>query len=225
MGEVKMGEYRGYAGRMLEVNLTTNVVRERVLTPELCHDYLGGIGFNARIIYDEVPAGADPLGPDNVLVFGVGTLVGSTFPTASRTEVSGKSPLTGLFGTSNSGMFFGTRLKNAGFDALIVKGRADKPVYILIEDRQVSILEAGHPGTDLGDGFTSDYSYASFFGGGFIIFGEPDVLVTGCLYVFSRGRRATALSNIAFYGSAGHGADEAGYLFQFFQCVRFPFYL
>lgn len=139
-----MGEYRGYAGRMLEVNLTTNVVRERVLTPELCHDYLGGIGFNARIIYDEVPAGADPLGPDNVLVFGVGTLVGSTFPTASRTEVSGKSPLTGLFGTSNSGMFFGTRLKNAGFDALIVKGRADKPVYILIEDRQVSILDADH---------------------------------------------------------------------------------
>ena len=85
-------------------------------------------------------------------------------------------------------------------------------------------LEAGHPGTDLGDGFTSDYSYASFFGGGFIIFGEPDVLVTGCLYVFGGGRRAAALSNIAFYGSAGHGADEAGYLFQFFQCVRFPFY-
>ena len=139
-----MGEYRGYAGRMLEVNLTTNVVRERVLTPELCHDYLGGIGFNARIIYDEVPAGADPLGPDNVLVFGVGTLVGSTFPTASRTEVSGKSPLTGLFGTSNSGMFFGTSLKNAGFDALIVKGRADKPVYILIKDGEVNILDADH---------------------------------------------------------------------------------
>ena len=138
-----MAEHRGYAGKMLEVNLTNRVVRERELTPELCHGYLG-IGFNAKIIYDEVPAGADPLGPDNILVFGVGTLVGSTFPTASRTEVSGKSPLTGLFGTSNSGMFFGTRLKNAGFDALIIKGRADKPVYILIADGQVSILDADH---------------------------------------------------------------------------------
>ena len=86
--------------------------------------------------------GTDALSPANVLVFGVGTLVGSPFPTASRTEVSAKSPLTGLFGTSNSGMFFGTQLKNAGFDALVIKGRAEKPVYLLIEDGSLQFLDA-----------------------------------------------------------------------------------
>ncbi len=138
-----MSQSRGYAGLILEVDLNNQAFHRTELTPEFCHDYLGGIGFNARIIYDAVPAGIDALSPENVLVFGVGTMVGSTFPTASRTEVSAKSPMTGLFGTSNSGMFFGTQLKNAGFDALVVKGRTDKPVYLLIENGEVSIHDAG----------------------------------------------------------------------------------
>ena len=139
-----MSKARGYAGRILEVNLTDSDCRHKELQADFCRDYLGGIGFNARIVYDEVPAGTDGLSPENVMVFGVGTLVGSPFPTASRTEVSAKSPLTGLFGTSNSGMFFGTQLKNAGFDALVVKGRAEKPVYLFIEDGEVRILNAAY---------------------------------------------------------------------------------
>ena len=138
-----MSQSRGYAGQILEVDLNNQAFHRTELTPEFCQDYLGGIGFNARIIYDAVPGGIDALSPDNVLVFGVGTMVGSTFPTASRTEVSAKSPMTGLFGTSNSGMFFGIQLKNAGFDALVVKGRTDKPVYLLIENGDVSIHDAG----------------------------------------------------------------------------------
>jgi aldehyde:ferredoxin oxidoreductase len=137
-----MNKTKGYAGNILEINLGANTFTVRGLSEDFCHDYLGGIGFNARIVYDEVPAGTDPLGPDNVLVFGVGTMVGSTFPTSSRTEVSAKSPMTGRFGTSNSGMFFGTQLKNAGFDALVVKGRAEKPVYILIDDGDVKFTDA-----------------------------------------------------------------------------------
>lgn len=137
-----MNKTKGYAGRILEVSLGSNSFTEHELGEDFCHDYLGGIGFNARIVYDEVPPGADALGPENVLVFGVGTMVGSTFPTSSRTEVSAKSPMTGRFGTSNSGMFFGTQLKNAGFDALVIKGRAEKPVYILIDDGDVKILDA-----------------------------------------------------------------------------------
>lgn len=101
----------GYAGKMLEVDLSANKIKQRQLSPRFCQECLGGTGFNARIVYDEVPPGADALGPDNVLVFSVGTLVGSPFPTASRTEVSAKSPITGLFGTSNSGMFFRTGTK------------------------------------------------------------------------------------------------------------------
>ncbi|MEQ8236136.1 MAG: aldehyde ferredoxin oxidoreductase family protein, partial [Syntrophomonadaceae bacterium] len=132
----------GYAGQILEVDLSEQQLQVRELPDDMCRDYLGGIGFNARIVYDQVPAGTDPLGPDNVLVFGVGTMVGSPFPTASRTEVSAKSPMTGLFGTSNSGMFFGIQLKNAGFDVLVIKGQSPTPVYLLIEDGEVKILGA-----------------------------------------------------------------------------------
>lgn len=132
----------GYAGQILEVDLSEQHLGVRDLPDDMCRGYLGGIGFNARIVYDQVPAGTDPLGPDNVLVFGVGAMVGSPFPTASRTEVSAKSPMTGLFGTANSGMFFGIQLKNAGFDALVIKGQSPTPVYLLIEDGSVNILGA-----------------------------------------------------------------------------------
>ncbi|MDD3364796.1 MAG: aldehyde ferredoxin oxidoreductase family protein [Syntrophomonas sp.] len=137
-----MSKSRGYAGQILEVNLSNRDSKRNELATKFCREYLGGIGFNAKLISDEVPAGIDALSPENILVFGVGTMVGSIFPTASRTEVSAKSPLTGLFGTSNSGMFFGTQLKNAGFDALVIKGRAEKPVYLFIEDGELSVQDA-----------------------------------------------------------------------------------
>ncbi|HRY13255.1 MAG TPA: aldehyde ferredoxin oxidoreductase family protein [Syntrophomonadaceae bacterium] len=135
-------ELTGYAGNILEIDLSTSSHRLIKLSPQFCRDYLGGIGFNARIVYDGVPVGADPLGEDNILVFSAGTMVGSTFPTASRTEASAKSPMTGLFGTSNSGMFFGAQLKNAGFDSLVLKGKAEAPVYLHIEDGTVEIKDA-----------------------------------------------------------------------------------
>jgi len=135
----------GYAGRIMEIDLTIPSCQAVGLEEKFCRDYLGGIGFNARIIYDGVPVGADPLGKENILVFSAGTMVGSTFPTASRTEASAKSPMTGLFGTSNSGMFFGTQLKNAGFDSLVIKGQADTPVYLYIEAGQAEVRD----GTDL----------------------------------------------------------------------------
>ncbi|HEX3011099.1 MAG TPA: aldehyde ferredoxin oxidoreductase N-terminal domain-containing protein, partial [Syntrophomonadaceae bacterium] len=100
-------------GKLLEINLTEQKIEQRVIPAELQKSFLGGISLNAKILFDELPPGTDPLGPDNILVFGVGTLVGTPFPTAARTEASAKSPLTGLFGTSNSGMFFGTQLIGA----------------------------------------------------------------------------------------------------------------
>lgn len=133
----------GYAGKILDVNLSTGQILKKGISPQLAKQYLGGIGFNARILYDEIPVGIDPLSEENVLVFGVGTLVGSPFPTASRTEASAKSPMTELYGTSNSGAFFGTQLKGAGYDALVIKGRALNPVYLYIEDDKVEIRDAG----------------------------------------------------------------------------------
>jgi len=137
-----MSKSRGYAGHILEINLSNLDSKRNELDAKFCREYLGGIGFNAKLIWDEVPAGIDALSPENVLAFSAGTMVGSPFPTASRTEASAKSPMTGLFGTSNSGMFFGTQLKNAGFDALVIKGRAEKPVYLFIEDGEISIHDA-----------------------------------------------------------------------------------
>ncbi|MBC7075511.1 MAG: aldehyde ferredoxin oxidoreductase family protein [Syntrophomonadaceae bacterium] len=132
----------GYAGRLLEVDLSRNRISIRELAPEFARKHIGGIGFNAAVLYEELPAGIDPLSEDNMLVFGVGTMVGTPFPTAARTEVSAKSPMTGQFGTSNSGAFFGTQLKGSGFDALIIKGKAERPVYIYVDNGKAEILDA-----------------------------------------------------------------------------------
>lgn len=129
-------------GVLLEIDLTGQKIKPRTITPDLRKSCLGGISLNAKILFDELPVGTDPLDPDNILIFGAGTLVGTPFPTAARTEASAKSPITGLFGTSNSGMFFGTQLKGAGYDGLIIKGRAPKPAYILIEDDKVTLPDA-----------------------------------------------------------------------------------
>jgi aldehyde:ferredoxin oxidoreductase len=132
----------GYAGNLLEINLDRGQVSTKELPPELARQYLGGIGFNARIVYDQVPAGTDALAPENVLVFSAGSLVGTPFPTAARVEASAKSPLTGGFGTSNSGSFWGARLKAAGYDSVIVKGRAERPVYISINNDRITVCDA-----------------------------------------------------------------------------------
>ncbi len=134
----------GYAGKLLEVNLSENRFKDRVLQEKLCRDYLGGIGFNARYLYEQIPTGADALGPENILMISAGTLVGSPFPTASRSEASAKSPMTGLFGTSNSGMFFGIQLKCAGYDGIIIRGQAPEPVYLVIENEEVKVYPAGN---------------------------------------------------------------------------------
>ena len=113
----------GYAGKMLDVDLTSGKIKELPVGEGLARDYLGGLGFNARLLYEEIPSGADPLGPENVLVFCAGALVGTNVPTASRTEASALSPATNLFGTANSGNFWGGELKFAGFDGVIIRGR------------------------------------------------------------------------------------------------------
>jgi len=137
-----MLESYGYAGSILTVNLDESTYEIEKMDRDLAKTYLGGIGFNARLIYDRIAQGLDPLSPQNVLAFSPGTLVGSIFPTASRTEVSAKSPLTGLFGTSNSGMFFGMQMKNAGFDSLVITGRAARPTFMVIENKEISFKDA-----------------------------------------------------------------------------------
>lgn len=132
----------GYAGKIVTINLSNFTVTEHPLDRDLQTCYLSGVGFNARILYNEIPPGTGPFSPENILTFSTGVFCGTSVPTACRTEASALSPATGLFGTASSGNYWGGELKFAGFDAVVIKGKADKPVYIWIHDNKVEILPA-----------------------------------------------------------------------------------
>jgi aldehyde:ferredoxin oxidoreductase len=127
--------------RLLNVNLDSGTFYEEDVTA-LEEKYLGGLGVNTHLLMDRVPVGADPLGPDNQLFFGVGPLVGTMLPTACRTEVTAKSPLSGRFGSANSGGAFGAALRYAGLSYLAFAGTAKKPVMLIIDDERIELVSA-----------------------------------------------------------------------------------
>lgn len=134
--------FGGYTGRFLEINLSDGSVRDYDVSDEDRELYLGGKGLGARILYDELEAGTDPLSPENVLIVNTGPLVGSGAPTSNRFNVSTKSPLTGAILSSNCGGNFGLHLKRAGLDGIIIRGKAEKPIWIHIEDGKVELRDA-----------------------------------------------------------------------------------
>jgi len=135
-------KYYGYAGGMLWVDLTRMTVRKEPLDMELAKNYLGGMGMNGKLAYDLIKPGIDPLSSDNVLLYSAGPFLGTLIPGAVRTNIMAKSPLTGLIGMSGSGISIGPMLKYAGYDQLVITGRAEKPVYLVINDGQVEIRDA-----------------------------------------------------------------------------------
>ena len=137
-----MNKPYGYAGKILRVNLTDDKISKEPLDREEARQYLGGRGFNAYRLYKELEAGIDPLGPENKLMIATGPLVGTMFPTASRFNVSAKSPLTGIFGDTNAGGHFASEMKFAGYDQIIIEGAAEQPSYINIRDDSVEVLRA-----------------------------------------------------------------------------------
>lgn len=132
----------GYQGKVLRVNLTTGTITREDLSEQMAQDYIGGAGFGIKYLYDEVSGDVDPLGEDNKLIFAPGPLSGTGSPCASRMAVVTKSPLTGAVGMATSGGHFPVELKFAGYDALIIEGKAEKPVYIHIKDDVVKIKSA-----------------------------------------------------------------------------------
>jgi aldehyde:ferredoxin oxidoreductase len=132
----------GYWDRILHVDLTTRSTRVESLGDEFWRRHLGGRAIIAHYLLTEVPVGADPLGPENVLVFAGGVLTGTPFPGAGRHSVGAKSPMTGLFGESEAGGFWGAELRHAGWDGIVFHGRADAPVYLWIKDDVVEIRDA-----------------------------------------------------------------------------------
>jgi len=134
--------YKGYAGKYLRINLTTNEVRPVELDPAMCEEWLGGNGWGVKILFSEVPVEADPLSPENKLILATGPINGTLMPNSGRLECIAKSPLTGIYGDSNAGGFFAPEMKYAGWDMFVIEGKAPHPVYVYIEDDRVRILDA-----------------------------------------------------------------------------------
>jgi aldehyde:ferredoxin oxidoreductase len=134
----------GYNNKILMVNLTTGEIGVEEPGDKFYRMYLGGSGIGAYYCMRDIPKGADPLGPDNVLVFAAGVVTGAPVMASSRIAVSAKSPESGAIGDSQGGGWFGNTLKYAGYDAVIVKGKAEKPVYLFVQDGKAEIRDAGH---------------------------------------------------------------------------------
>ena len=134
----------GYAGKILRVNLTTCGITIEEPDENFYRTYFGGWGFIAYWLLKELGPGVDPLGPDNKLIFALGPVTGAPIGGNGRSAVGAKSPLTGAFGEADVGGFMGAELKRAGFDAIIVEGKAPSPVYLWVHDGEAEIQDASH---------------------------------------------------------------------------------
>ncbi len=129
---------------LLHVSLDTGEMRREVIPEELYTKYLGGRGLGVKILYDRLKPGIDPLSPENLLIFAVGPSTATTVPTSGRFAVITKSPATGTVFDSSCGGYFGAQLRRAGYAAIILEGKSEKPVYIWIDDDEVEIRDASN---------------------------------------------------------------------------------
>jgi len=134
----------GYMGKMLRINLNTRQIEIEELTEDIARKYIGGSGLGARILFKETSVDTDPLGPENILIFMTGPLTGTRAFSSDRFEVITKSPLTGIYAEADCGGHWGEKLKKSGYDGIIVLGKADRPLYIWIDDGQVRLKDASH---------------------------------------------------------------------------------
>lgn len=134
----------GYTGNILHVDLTNAQLSVEQPGEAFYRKYMGGSALAMYYLLNELPPGADPLGPENVLVLALSVLTGSPISGQSRMTAAAKSPLTGGIGDSQGGGFFPAEMKFAGFDAVVIKGKAEKPVYLWIHDGQFELRDASH---------------------------------------------------------------------------------
>ena len=126
------------------IDLTSGTIETKPIPLEMRKKYLGGRGLDAYLLYNHTERGVDPLGPDNALLVSAGILGGTLASATARTHICAKSPLTGFFGSANMGGFFAPELRWAGFDHLVIKGKAAKPVYLWIHDGEIEIRDAAN---------------------------------------------------------------------------------
>jgi aldehyde:ferredoxin oxidoreductase len=132
---------KGYAGKILRVNLSRQEVSEETIPEDMKESFLGGRGFALKILWQEV-RGADPLSEDNKVIFATGPLTGLPVPSSGKMVIATKSPLTGGYVDSNIGGRASVHLKKSGYDALIVEGKSESPIFLAVQDDKVDILDA-----------------------------------------------------------------------------------
>ncbi len=132
----------GFMGKLLRVNLTSSTISDEPLRQDDAEMFLGGSGLATKYLFDELEPGVDPLGPENKLIIMTGPLTGTISPSSGRYSAVTKSPLTGFWGSSNSGGHWGRHLKKTGFDGIIIEGMASKPVNLIIDDDKVELRDA-----------------------------------------------------------------------------------
>jgi len=131
-----------YTGNILKVDLTKREVQIEKLDEEIAVKFVGGKGLAAKILYDSLKPGTDPLSPENLLIFASGPLTATLAPTSGRWTIVTKSPLTNIFLDSQIGGYFGAVMKFAGFDCMILEGKATVPVYLWVHDENAEIKDA-----------------------------------------------------------------------------------
>ena len=134
----------GWTGNVLRVDLSRPLVTVEELNHRTAVDFIGGRGLGVKYLYDEIDPAADALGPRNKLIFATGPLTGTGAPGGSRYMVVAKGPLTGAIAESSAGGAFATAIKYAGYDMIILEGKAQRPVYLWIDNEQVELRDAAH---------------------------------------------------------------------------------
>jgi len=151
----------GWTGQFLRVNLTTKTYRTEPFSEDFARKWIGGRGFAVKILFDELAPGIDPLGPDNKFIVALGPIAGIPAPNTGKAVVAGKSPITGGYGDGNLGTRVAEQLRKAGYDALIVEGRAASPTLLAIDDDKVEFLPADAV-WGKGTYETNDWIYAKY---------------------------------------------------------------
>jgi aldehyde:ferredoxin oxidoreductase len=151
----------GWTGRILRVDLSSKTAKTESFGEEFARKFVGGRGFAAKILYDELKPGVDPLGPDNKFIVALGPIAGIPAPNTGKTVVAAKSPMTGGYGDGNLGTRVTEHLRKAGYDVLIVEGKADRPTMLAIEDDKVEFVPADEV-WGKGTYETNDWIYAKY---------------------------------------------------------------
>ena len=135
---------KGWNGKILRVDLTKGTTEYTEYSEDIAKRFIGGRGLAIKLLWDELPQGADPLGPENMIIFAAGPYTAYSVPNSGKMVVASKSPLTGGYGDGNLGTRAATNMRKCGLDGVVVTGRAEKPVYISVKDDTAEILDANH---------------------------------------------------------------------------------